>query len=181
VSEESNVVARGVLTIITDKLRARSMLQSSLEGLGYRVVAFNDVRSAAAYVEADIHLLDSAAANDLSADLHRLEESAPVLLLMPPGSLVTPAFRQASAGFIGMAARVEEYALRLEIAAASSGGSGYRIAAQRNGSPTPGGKVEVPPRDRNESAPIEQPLHAVPSATGFAPDPHPNEPEPPAT
>lgn len=142
-SEESNVVARGVLTIITDKLRARSLLQSSLEGLGYRVVPFDDVRSAAAYVEADIHLLDSGAASDLSADLHRLEESAPVLLLMPPGSIVTPAFRQASAGFIGMAARVEEYALRLEIAAASSGGSGYRVAAPRNGSPAPGPKVAL--------------------------------------
>jgi len=181
VSEESNVVARGVLTIITEKLRARGLLQSSLEGLGYRVVPFEDVRSAAAYVEADIHLLDSGAASDLSADLHRLEESAPVLLLMPPGSVVTPAFRQASAGFIGMAARVEEYALRLEIAAASSGGSGYRIAAPRNGAPARGQKVEVPSPDRDDPVAVQRPPYAVPGATGFASNPHPGEPEPPAT
>lgn len=141
-SEESNVVAKGVLTIITDKLRARNLLQSSLEGLGYRVVPFDDVRSAAAYVEADIHLFDSEAAGNLRADLHRLEESAPVLVLLPPGRHVTPAVRQASAGFIGMAARVQEYALRLEIAAASSAGAGYRTAAPRNGSHSPGRGVE---------------------------------------
>lgn len=130
---EETVKARGVLTVITDKVRASGLLRSALEKLGYRVVAFEDVRSAAAYVEADMHLLDSGATRDLSGDLHRLEESAPVLLLMPPGTVVSPAFRQASAGFIAMSAHAEEYALRLEVASAANSGNGYRIATPRHG------------------------------------------------
>lgn len=145
-------MSRGVLTVITDKPRAQSLLRSSLEGLGYRVVPFEDVRSAAAYLEADIHLLDSGAATDLSADLHRLEESAPVLLLMPPGSRLTPACGQASAGFIAMAARIEEYALRLDIAAASSPSNGYRIAAPHRGSQD-AHRAGVPAAGTNGSGP----------------------------
>lgn len=118
---------KGVLTVVTDKQRARGLLQASLERLGYRVVTFEDVRSAAAYVEADLHLLDCGSTTDLSADLHRLEESAPVLLLMPPGTIPSPVFLQASAGSIVMAARTEEYERRLDIARSSTSvGSGYR-------------------------------------------------------
>lgn len=168
-------MARGVLTLVTDKLRARSLLQSSLEGLGYRVVPFDDVRSAAAYVEADIHLLDSGAAGDLRADLHRLEESAPVLVLLPPGSQVTPAVRQASAGFIGMAARVEEYALRLELVAASSAGDGNRMAASRNGAHGPGREVESAAHDPNGVAriqPASPPVGAAAPTRGPRADSH---------
>ncbi len=121
---------KGVLTVVTDKQRARGLLQASLERLGYRVVTFEDVHTAAAYVEADLHLLDCGSTSDLSADLHRLEESAPVLVLMPPGTIPAPALRQASAGSIAMAARPEEYERRLDTARSStSAGSGYRPAA----------------------------------------------------
>jgi DNA-binding NtrC family response regulator len=127
---QTQTMPRGVLTVVTDKQRARGLLQASLERLGYRVVPFDDVREAAAYVEADLHLLDCGSTRDLSADLHRLEESAPVLVLMPPGTIPAPAFGQASAGSIAMAARPEEYERRLDIARSSTyAGSGYRPAA----------------------------------------------------
>jgi DNA-binding NtrC family response regulator len=128
VSEEHSI-PKGVLTVVTDKQRARGLLQASLERLGYRVVTFEDVRSAAAYVEADLHLLDCGATSDLSADLHRLEESAPVLVLMPPGTIPSPTMRQASAGSIAMAARLEEYERRLDIARSSTSGGGYAAPA----------------------------------------------------
>ena len=129
---------KGVLTVVTDKHRARGLLQASLEGLGYRVVTFEGVREAAAYVEADLHLLDCGATNDLSADLHRLEESAPVLVLMPPGTIPAPAFRQASAGSIAMSARLEEYERRLDISRSSTSSSGgYRPATPAPVAPAP--------------------------------------------
>ncbi len=135
---ETTTVPKGVLTVVTDKQRARGLLQAAMERLGYRVVTFEDVRSAAAYVEADLHLLDCGSTTDLSADLHRLEESAPVLVLMPPGTIPAPAFLQASAGSIAMAARPEEYERRLDIARSStSTGSGYHRSAPVRLSPTP--------------------------------------------
>jgi len=127
---EAQTMPKGVLTVVTDKQRARDLLRASLERLGYRVVTFEDLRAAAAYVEADLHLLDCGSTSDLSADLRRLEESAPVLVLMPPGTIPAPALRQASAGSIAMAARPEEYERRLDIARSSTNaGSAYRPAA----------------------------------------------------
>ena len=145
---------KGVLTVVTDKHRARGLLQASLERLGYRVVTFEGVREAAAYVEADLHLLDCGATNDLSADLHRLEESAPVLVLMPPGTIPSPAFRQASAGSIAMSARLEDFERRLDISrsSTSSGGGYHRPAA--------------PAHPLSNSPHAEpQPLAAVPTPT----------------
>ena len=145
---------KGVLTVVTDKHRARGLLQASLERLGYRVVTFEGVREAAAYVEADLHLLDCGATNDLSADLHRLEESAPVLVLMPPGTIPSPAFRQASAGSIAMSARLEEYERRLDISRSStSSGGGYH---------RPAAPARVPP-----TSPQPKPLAVVPTPTNL--------------
>jgi len=142
---EAQTIPKGVLTVVTDKQRARGLLQASLERLGYRVVTFEDVREAAAYVEADLHLLDCGSTNDLSADLHRLEESAPVLVLMPPGTTPAPAIRQASAGSIAMAARLEEYERRLDIARSStSAGSSYHRPAAGARLPS-GSQTPAPP------------------------------------
>jgi hypothetical protein len=130
VTGEANTMPKGVLTVVTDKGRARGLLQASLERLGYRVVTFEEVREAVSYLEADLHLLDCGSTNDLSTDLHRLEESAPVLVLVPPGVTPSPAFGQASAGYIAMAARLSEYERRLDIAMSStSAWNGYRPAA----------------------------------------------------
>ena len=143
---------KGVLTVVTDKQRARALLRASLERLGYRVVTFEDVREAAAYVEADLHLLDCGATSDLSADLHRLEESAPVLVLMPPGTIPAPVFLQASAGSIAMSARLEEYERRLDIARSStSAGSGYRPA-------TFAGLNSTPPAPAPALQPVPAPM-----------------------
>jgi hypothetical protein len=137
---------KGVLTVVTDKDRARGLLQAALEKLGYRVVTFGDVRGAAAYVEADLHLLDCGSTSDLSGDLHRLEESAPVLVLMPPGTSPGPAMRQASAGAIAMAARLDEYERRLDIARSStSAGSSYRPAAPAPLRTAPAPKLKAVP------------------------------------